>query len=342
MLTRKRAAETKHSVDTVGLGDTPPLPKKRAKNAPVRYTCAACNTEKINSSFPDLLPTPDCEHLINICKACLKAWIQGQVEDASFAKGKDGDSFGIRCPECLATMRPVNVEDNATKTVFKMFDQAHRRHIANTTPGWRWCLAAGCKAGQVHENHMSKQSQPKCKTRSQKDAEDTSTENQPDICTCEACGARACVTCDRPYHDGEDCQTYQRRTKDRMDEEEKSLKEVRRISKNCPGCSKHIQKGQWKRSDASVYFRILLTSRQMEDAVVCSAPSVSSRFAGIACKSWGHRILAAAAYQGRFRNLSNSELSQSLCNEIRPAHLESPLLHLDLCLVGKSKLYTMC
>lgn len=46
---------------------------------------------------------------------------------------------------------------------------------------------------------------------------------ESDICECTECGAKACVPCDRPWHEGEDCAAYQARIKDRLEEENKTL-----------------------------------------------------------------------------------------------------------------------
>lgn len=137
------------------------------------------------------------------------------------------------------------------------FEELERNHVAETTPGWRWCLAPGCRAGQVH---MSKESQPqseeppvkrrKHSKNHMKKAPDTATAKaaiEPltdsiDVMTCNTCSARACVSCDRPMHDGETCTAYQARIKDRLHEEDQALKAVRKFSRPCPGCARNIQK----------------------------------------------------------------------------------------------------
>ena len=67
-------------------------------------------------------------------------------------------------------------------------------------------------------------------------------EDEDDIITCHSCSFRVCARCDRPMHEGETCTEYQARTKDRQDEENKSLKQIRKVSRPCPGCNKNIQK----------------------------------------------------------------------------------------------------
>ena len=118
-----------------------------------------------------------------------------------------------------------------------------RKHIGDTTPGWRWCLSPSCRAGQVHVKKVKEAPKQKRKRRGgvSQMPEPESIE-EPDIFICHECGAKACVICDRPWHDGESCADYQARVKDRLDEEDKSIKEMQKVTKHCPGCFKKIQK----------------------------------------------------------------------------------------------------
>ncbi|KAF2770641.1 hypothetical protein EJ03DRAFT_60276 [Teratosphaeria nubilosa] len=52
---------------------------------------------------------------------------------------------------------------------------------------------------------------------------------------------KACVPCNRPWHEGETCEEYQARTKGNS-EEDMSLRKIQRVTKRCPGCRKNIQK----------------------------------------------------------------------------------------------------
>lgn len=65
---------------------------------------------------------------------------------------------------------------------------------------------------------------------------------QDDICTCNDCGAKACVRCDRPWHQGETCADYQLRIKDKIEEEDKSMSAIKKLTKKCPHCQRNIQK----------------------------------------------------------------------------------------------------
>lgn len=243
-----------------------PAAKKQRTSTP-RYHCFACEADKPDKSFPDTNPSPDCEgHLINICKQCLKDWTSAQIEFGGFATGGeddemfDGKAFGVPCPECPAIMRSVNIRLVVTKKLHANFEAAKRAHIADITPGWRWCMASDCNAGQVHttkEPPPPKEEQPekvtpkKPKTRGKKGVKakpevevevESKVESEPDICTCNECGAQACVTCDRPMHDEETCEEYQLRIKDRTAEEDASLIAIKKFAKKCPQCSRNIQK----------------------------------------------------------------------------------------------------
>ena len=228
-----------------------PAAKKRKTEtaaAAAKYPCFSCATDRVSRLFPDYNPSPDCEHLINTCKTCLRRWVDTNIENATFTTdGEDGKVFGIKCPhpECEGIMRNVNVEMTVTKKTYQRFVELERKHIGDTTPGWRWCLAPGCKEGQVHESPIVPE-QPQPKRRKVKSGLFKKSEDQPsaepDICTCHSCGVKACVTCDRPWHEGETCAQYQARTKDRLEEEDQAIKTIRRVTKSCPGCGKRIEK----------------------------------------------------------------------------------------------------
>lgn len=65
---------------------------------------------------------------------------------------------------------------------------------------------------------------------------------QPDICVCSACGARACVPCDRPWHEGETCEAYRARIKGRAGEEDATLEVIRARTRECPECKRSMEK----------------------------------------------------------------------------------------------------
>lgn len=128
-------------------------PAKKQKSAAPKYICTCCGDEKTSRSFPNYTPTPDCDHLINTCRTCLKQWVEVQVDSANFLRvsgDNETSTFGIKCVECKEVMRPVNVEIAASKAVYEKFDKVAKRKLAEDIPGWRWCLAPLCDNGQKH------------------------------------------------------------------------------------------------------------------------------------------------------------------------------------------------
>lgn len=97
-----------------------PAAKRRKTIKEMKYLCLSCDTERIGASFPDVNPSSECEHLINTCKTCLKKWVAAQIESANYTTGgEDGKAFGVKCPQCDAVMKNVNVEDAAVKKVYQ-------------------------------------------------------------------------------------------------------------------------------------------------------------------------------------------------------------------------------
>ncbi|EMC93995.1 hypothetical protein BAUCODRAFT_59544, partial [Baudoinia panamericana UAMH 10762] len=203
------------------------------KPKPEKYDCTTCGRTLASSSFPNHLATGKCVHLINTCKRCTKIWIATQLDTVTYDK--------LSSPECPEVLSNKDVNRLAAKDVHAKYDKFERAGIAVTSPGWRWCLNPKCREGQVHQSLLDSghradgESNKKGKAKPDED----------DICTCKACGTRACVPCDRPYHEGETCAQYQGRKErqTKMDEEatEKTIKDV---CKKCPNptCEMNIQR----------------------------------------------------------------------------------------------------
>jgi hypothetical protein len=196
--------------------EEPYTTSKRQKTAVPTYLCTSGDEHKISRQFPNKCPATNCEHLINTCKACLKEWVNVQIETSrTTPTGEDGMLLGIACPECPELMLESDIQGATTKTNLERFQALEYRHTGNNTPGWIWCPDPDCGAGHVPDGK---------------------------IFMCKDCGERSCVPCDRPYHDGETCAAYQLRIKDRVKEEDKSLEEIKKATKPCPHCGVRVQK----------------------------------------------------------------------------------------------------
>ena len=202
-----------------------PAPKK-----PTRFACSTCGRKLAASSFPNKNCTDRCEHSMNTCKACTKTWISAQLESVTYDK--------LSCPECPAVMDNAHVKKLAAPKVYEKFDQMERRGIAEKIPGWRWCLNPKCRAGQVHKPLVEVSPNLGRGKRGK-----TKKKTADDICECDTCHAQACVSCDKPWHEGETCAQYQKRMKRQTETEEKATaKFIETKCKKCPNCSKSIEK----------------------------------------------------------------------------------------------------
>lgn len=209
-----------------------------------KYICSSCSRDLVASNFFKKQPTKDCTHGVNICKPCMKSWITMQLESNTIDK--------LSCPECPAIMQNANVKAFATKETYAKFNELERRALQEKTPGWRWCLAPGCKAGQVHAPLLEADKQKddvevERKTQAKKaKAKAKAKKGQPtknDILTCNTCGAQSCLPCDRPHHPGETCAGFRaRRARQQGAEETASLAQIQTSCKPCPKCGKNIEK----------------------------------------------------------------------------------------------------
>jgi hypothetical protein len=109
-------------------------------------------------------------------------------------------------------MRSVNIQIHA---VFETMEQKYHK---TQDPNWRWCMAVGCGEGQIYAT------------------------NDGNVCTCWKCGARVCVACDKPYHEGEVCEEYRLRTEDQLDEEKLALDVIESTTQKCPACKAPMEK----------------------------------------------------------------------------------------------------
>lgn len=258
---------------TAAAAQAPPKPNnefrvlKTTKRKPERYDCTTCDRNLSASSFPKYLPTDKCKHLINTCKACTKTHIAMMMDSVTYDK--------LACPECPELLTNADVKQHAAKDAYKRYDELERRGISEKVPGWRWCLNPKCRGGQVHESLLAQQDptkqgsatagakkdekakgkEPQTKRPSKakkivrffvdlKSKGPVDEKDQQDIFTCKTCGHRACVPCDRPFHDGETCTQYKARLGQAEAEanSEKSQKTIEKYCKPCPTCQKKIEK----------------------------------------------------------------------------------------------------
>lgn len=189
-------------------------PRQRSR---VLYHCRSCLSDLPSRNFPNYNPSPDCKYLINTCEECLQGWVDAQIkQNLAVTDEKDNTVFGLKCPECPASMQTRNLRAATSSEIYQIFDKQKRNHIAETTSGWFWCQNPRCNDGAVLKDETAK------------------------VATCAKCGSDSCVPCHRLAYPRETCAKYQVRIKDRVDEEDKSLETIRKVTKPCPKCGVRV------------------------------------------------------------------------------------------------------
>jgi hypothetical protein len=175
-----------------------------------------------------------------------------RIEGSSF-KANDDATFGIRCPQCPAIMRNINVKAATSKAVHEVFEQQEQKYLRSKDPDWRWCLVVGCDIGQLHGADSG------------------------NVCTCHKCVMRACIAYEKPYHDGEVCEAYRLRTRNQLDEEQEAMGVIKRTTKDCPHCGVAAEKDggcpnvdceSIARDEKNPRHKYANRSRQMRDVVL--------------------------------------------------------------------------
>ncbi|KAI1268825.1 hypothetical protein F5Y18DRAFT_372656 [Xylariaceae sp. FL1019] len=177
---------------------------------PLTEICSICTDDKRVSEMPDKRAiTANCSHRATACNDCVAQWISSSMETVSWDR--------LRCPECPALLNSSNVKKFATRDTFKRYDELATRAVLDSITGFRWCLNAGCVAGQIYPPGCSK-------------------------ARCDACSHSSCVHHDIPWHNGETCEQYDKRTKKQRRSDKLSEKHVQKTTKPCPGCKKNVHK----------------------------------------------------------------------------------------------------
>ncbi|KAI0159554.1 hypothetical protein GGR57DRAFT_428662 [Xylariaceae sp. FL1272] len=177
---------------------------------PLTETCSICADDKRVSEMPHKrLITAHCSHTATACNDCVAQWITSSMETVPWDR--------LKCPECPALFTFANVKKFATRDTFKRYDQLATRAALDSVTGFRWCLNARCDAGQIYPLGCSK-------------------------ARCHACSQSSCVHHDIPWHNGETCEQYDKRTTKQRRSDKLSEKHVQKTTKPCPGCRKNVHK----------------------------------------------------------------------------------------------------
>ncbi|KAI1120905.1 hypothetical protein F5Y10DRAFT_113425 [Nemania abortiva] len=177
---------------------------------PRTETCSICADDKRVSEMPIRRRiTKDCTHEATACRDCVSQWITSSLETVSWDR--------LKCLECPNLLSFTDVERFAARDTFDRYDRLATKSVLDGIGGFRWCLNPECGAGQIYS--------PGCEKAK-----------------CYACKHYSCVRHDVPWHRGETCKDYDRRTQRQRRSRKLSEKTVRKTTKPCPGCKKDVNK----------------------------------------------------------------------------------------------------
>ncbi|KAH8696853.1 hypothetical protein GQ44DRAFT_694540 [Phaeosphaeriaceae sp. PMI808] len=173
--------------------------------------CVICADTRSLSHFPDRPPTTECEHENDVCRRCLRTWIQSESASKMWNE--------VNCPVCAVRMQYDDMREFAPRAVFERYDKLTTRAVYESIPNFRWCITKGCKSGQIHEPGTSR-------------------------FHCTACRKSHCVEHNAAWHRGETCKEYDYRTNKHLKKQEEaaSKKTILETTKKCPGCKLNIEK----------------------------------------------------------------------------------------------------
>ncbi|OTB05545.1 hypothetical protein M426DRAFT_21859 [Hypoxylon sp. CI-4A] len=177
---------------------------------PLTETCVVCSDEKRVSEMPNRLRiTASCEHDSSMCKECVASWITSSMDTVTWDR--------LKCPECPQLLKYDNVRAFATKEIFERYDTLAVKALLSGIPEFMWCLNPHCDSGQIYPTGCER-------------------------AKCYACKHYICVRHNVPWHKGETCDEYERRTRRQRRSDMASEKHVKEITKACPGCNRNVHK----------------------------------------------------------------------------------------------------
>ncbi|KAI1100242.1 hypothetical protein F4804DRAFT_336465 [Jackrogersella minutella] len=177
---------------------------------PISETCIVCSDEKRVSEMPNKRKiTASCEHDSSICKECVGSWIASSMDTVTWDR--------LKCPECPQLLKYENVRAFATREIFERYDALAAKAFLSNIPDFVWCLNTRCNSGQIHPEGCER-------------------------ARCHVCKHSLCVRHKVPWHKGETCGEYERRTRKQRKNDMASEKHVKEITKPCPGCNRNVHK----------------------------------------------------------------------------------------------------
>ncbi|RMY61537.1 hypothetical protein D0863_11238 [Hortaea werneckii] len=186
---------------------------KRKPLPPPPKECIICCEEYPVSSFPESPHLPNGKCHSNVCRTCFEQHLQNEVENKRWNE--------VGCPECSQGLNEPDMRKLALQSTYEQWLDKAAKSYNEATEDFRSCPSATCNWGCFF-----------------------STNDDGNIFTCQLCSIRYCVACEVTMHEDETCEAYRKRraTQDTAEEERRSEKFLRKVSKPCPSCGVNIDK----------------------------------------------------------------------------------------------------
>lgn len=175
---------------------------------PATETCTVCADDKKVTELPTQIAS-SCKHEPTTCRDCLGRWIHSSLDTSTWDR--------LKCPECPELLGFDDVRRYAPKQDFDRYDTLATRAALESIPNFRWCLSTSCESGQIHDATCTK-------------------------FKCTVCRAKHCVYHNVPWHSGETCEEYDRRTRRRRKDDKASEDMIKETTKVCPECKQPVHK----------------------------------------------------------------------------------------------------
>lgn len=185
---------------------------------------------RVIQKFPSPVEFAKCaaRHRLDTCRDYLTKHVASRLETLGAAT-----CDALTCPEpgCnhvytyyqVATLCVMDWE------LFWRYDRMLLRKQLAADPEFRWCLRAGCEAGQSHDTRI-------CQTP----GADGITMSWPRWVWCHACSFEMCFHHQTPWHHGQTCEEYD--AAKRNEEDEATSRWMEDHAKRCPSCDSPVQK----------------------------------------------------------------------------------------------------
>jgi hypothetical protein len=165
-------------------------------------TCLVCFETKVVERA-----TSRCQHARNVCEECISSYITTKIID--------GETI-ITCPSCKVTMEPAEVRAFVQDSeLYSHFTTQLTKTELSKVEGFMWCLNSRCESGEIYDLDSTR-------------------------IRCSVCRFKMCYKCQCLWHHGLTCDEYQSRHE--TAEERGNRKYFSRHTKQCPRCSKRIEK----------------------------------------------------------------------------------------------------